>query len=103
MRCIVEQMTVTAKIQISATTDDKVLLDETMSVYSDACNYVSDYVFRSHDLNRTNRLLLRLTLVIRVNAVLCVDILKSLTVIRGCICLPARTVAISLTMTALEL
>ena len=43
-----EQMTVTAKIQISATTDDKVLLDETMSVYSDACNYVSDYVFRSH-------------------------------------------------------
>ena len=46
-----EQMTVTAKIQISATADAKVLLDETMSVYSDACNYVSDYVFRTHDLS----------------------------------------------------
>ena len=47
-----EQMTVTAKIQISATMDDKVLLDETMSVYSDACNYVSDYVFQTHDLKQ---------------------------------------------------
>ena len=36
-----EQMTVTAKIQISVNTDSKVLLDETMSVYSNACNYVS--------------------------------------------------------------
>ena len=47
-----EQMTITAKIQISATVDDKVLLDETMSVYTDACNYVSDYVFRTHDLKQ---------------------------------------------------
>ena len=47
-----EQMIVTAKIQISATTDDKVLLDETMSVYSDACNYVSDYVFQTHNLKQ---------------------------------------------------
>ena len=47
-----EQMTVTAKIQISVNTDSKVLLDETMSVYSDACNYVSDYVFRTHDLKQ---------------------------------------------------
>ena len=44
-----EQITVTAKIQISASDTDKVLLDETMSVYRDACNYVSDYVFRTHD------------------------------------------------------
>ena len=43
-------MTVTAKIQISVNKDSKVLLDETMSVYSDACNYVSDYVFQTHDL-----------------------------------------------------
>ena len=42
-----EQITVTAKIQISTTTNDKVLLNETMSVYSDACNYVSEYVFRT--------------------------------------------------------
>lgn len=47
-----QQMTITAKIQISATADDKVLLDKTMSVYSDACNYVSDYVFRTHDLKQ---------------------------------------------------
>lgn len=47
-----EQITVTAKIQISASNTDKVLLDETMSVYRDACNYVSDYVFRTHDLKQ---------------------------------------------------
>ena len=47
-----EQMTVTAKIQISVAADSKVLLDKTMSVYSDACNYVSAYVFRTHDLKQ---------------------------------------------------
>ena len=47
-----EQITVTTKIQISASDTDKVLLDETMSVYRDACNYVSDYVFRTHDLKQ---------------------------------------------------
>ena len=47
-----DQITVTAKIQISVDTDSKILLDETMSAYSDACNYVSDYVFRSHDLKQ---------------------------------------------------
>ena len=47
-----EQMTITAKIQIVATETDKVLLDETMSVYRNACNYVSDYVFRTHDLKQ---------------------------------------------------
>ena len=47
-----EQMTITAKIQISVKTDDKVFLDETMSVYSNACNYVSDHVFRTHDLKQ---------------------------------------------------
>ena len=45
-------MTVTAKIQISVNTDNKVVLDKTMSVYSDACNYVSAYVFRTHDLKQ---------------------------------------------------
>ena len=47
-----EQMTVTAKIQISVSDTDKVLLDNTMSVYRDACNYVSDHVFRTHDLKQ---------------------------------------------------
>lgn len=47
-----EQLTVTAKIQISTSSTDKVLLDKTMSVYRDACNYVSDYVFRTHNLKQ---------------------------------------------------
>ena len=47
-----EQMTITAKVQIVTTDTDKVLLDETMSVYRDACNYVSDYVFQTHDLKQ---------------------------------------------------
>ena len=33
-----EQMTVTAKIQISVSGTDRALLDNTMSVYRDACN-----------------------------------------------------------------
>ena len=37
-----EQMTITAKIQIVVDETDKVLLDETMSVYRNACNYVPD-------------------------------------------------------------
>ncbi len=45
-------MTVTAKIQISVTADDRVLLDKTMSAYSDACNFVADYVFMTHDLKQ---------------------------------------------------
>ena len=47
-----EQITITAKVQIVASDTDKVLLDETMSVYRDACNYVSEYVFRTHDLKQ---------------------------------------------------
>lgn len=47
-----QQVTITAKVQIVVTDTDKVLLDETMSVYRDACNYVSDYVFQTHDLKQ---------------------------------------------------
>lgn len=47
-----EQITITAKVQIVATDADKALLDETMSVYRDACNYVSNYVFQTHDLKQ---------------------------------------------------
>ena len=45
-------MVATAKIQISVDVDSKILLDETISAYSAACNYVSDYVFRTHDLKQ---------------------------------------------------
>lgn len=47
-----EQITITAKVQIVVSDTDKVLLNKTMSVYRDACNYVSDYVFRTHDLKQ---------------------------------------------------
>ena len=47
-----QQITITAKVQIVVTDTDKVLLNETMSVYRDACNYVSDYVFQTHDLKQ---------------------------------------------------
>lgn len=47
-----EQMTITAKIQISISAKDKPLLDNTMSAYRDACNYVSNYIFRTHDLKQ---------------------------------------------------
>ena len=47
-----EQMTLTAKVQIVASDEEKALLDKTMFVYRDACNYVSGYVFRTHDLKQ---------------------------------------------------
>lgn len=47
-----EQITLTAKIQLSIKNDDKSLLAETMSVYRNACNYVSGYVFQTHDLKQ---------------------------------------------------
>lgn len=47
-----EQMTITAKVQIIASDTDEILLNKTMSVYRDACNYVSSYVFHTHDLKQ---------------------------------------------------
>jgi IS605 OrfB family transposase len=47
-----EQLTITAKVQIIVTYADKTLLEETMSAYCDACNYVSDYVFKTHNLSQ---------------------------------------------------
>lgn len=47
-----EQITVTAKIQIVPSDDDKTLLNTTMSAYTDACNHVSNYVFRTHNLKQ---------------------------------------------------
>jgi len=47
-----EQMTVTAKIQISVDADNQVLLNKTMAAYSDACNYVSEYIFDTKNLKQ---------------------------------------------------
>lgn len=46
------QQTQTAKIQIVVSDTEKVLIDNTMSTYRNACNYVSAYVFRTHDLKQ---------------------------------------------------
>lgn len=47
-----QSITVTAKIQISVSAADKPMLDSTLTAYCDACNYVSDYVFKTHDLKQ---------------------------------------------------
>ena len=48
-----EQVTITNKIQIIVNDDnDKKLLDDTTRTYKKACNYVSDYVFKAHDLKQ---------------------------------------------------
>lgn len=47
-----EQFTVTVKVQVITSEADRALLDETMSAYCEACNFVSDHVFRTHDLKQ---------------------------------------------------
>lgn len=44
--------TITAKVQVYLTDSDKVLFANTMKAYTEACNYVSEYVFVTKELNR---------------------------------------------------
>lgn len=44
--------TVTAKLQILPTPEEQTSLLDTMRTYSFACNYVSAYVFRTHELKQ---------------------------------------------------
>ena len=46
------QQTVTAKLQILVSPSDKQIICETMKAYSDACNYVSEYIYKTHNLSR---------------------------------------------------
>jgi len=46
------QQTVTAKLQILVNPSDKQIICDTMKAYSDACNYVSEYIYKSHNLSR---------------------------------------------------
>ena len=46
------EQTVTAKIQIKPDVQAKEMLEQTMSVYKDACNFVADYVFETHQLKQ---------------------------------------------------
>ena len=46
------EQTITAKLQILVKPSDKQILCDTMKAYSDACNYVSDYIYETHNLSR---------------------------------------------------
>lgn len=48
------QQTITAKLQILVNPSDKQILCDTMKTYSDACNYVSEYIYKTHNLSRYN-------------------------------------------------
>ena len=46
------QMTVTAKIQLAVSFEQRELLNNTANAYRNACNFVSEYVFRTHNLKQ---------------------------------------------------
>ena len=46
------EQTVTAKIQIKPDNQAKQVLEQAMSVYKDACNFVADYVFETYQLKQ---------------------------------------------------
>ena len=46
------QQTITAKLQILVNPSDKQIIRDTMRTYSDACNYVSEYIYKTHNLSR---------------------------------------------------
>ena len=46
------EQTITAKLQILVNPSDKHILCNTMKAYSNACNYVSEYIYKTHNLSR---------------------------------------------------
>lgn len=48
------ELTKTAKLQIYISDNDKSLLLHSMRVYSDACNYVSHYIYTTKDLSQVS-------------------------------------------------
>ena len=46
------KQTITAKLQLVVTPSDKQVICDTMKAYADACNYVSDHIYRTHNLSR---------------------------------------------------
>lgn len=46
------QFTVTAKIQVTVSPEQRHLLDETLETYRNACNFVANYVYQTHDLKQ---------------------------------------------------
>ena len=48
------ELTKTAKLQIYASEEEKALLLDSMRAYSDACNYVSNYIYTTKDLSQVS-------------------------------------------------
>ena len=48
------QITTTAKIQVAVAIDQCEVLDKTMDAYRKACNFVSGYIFKKHDLKQAS-------------------------------------------------
>ena len=46
------EQTITAKVQVYAPAEVRSLLNNTMNTYSKACNFVSEYIFKTHTLNQ---------------------------------------------------
>jgi len=46
------QVTVTAKIQVAVSPEQRQLLDETLENYRRACNFVANHVYQTHDLKQ---------------------------------------------------
>lgn len=46
------EQTITAKLQILVNPSDKHILCNTVKAYSNACNYVSEYIYKTHNLSR---------------------------------------------------
>ena len=46
------QITTTAKIQVQVAPEQRELLDVTMDTYRNACNFVANYIFQTHDLKQ---------------------------------------------------
>ena len=46
------EQTITAKLQILVNPSDKQILCDTMKAYSDACNYVFKFIYKTHNLSR---------------------------------------------------
>lgn len=46
------EQTIVMKLQILVSNEDKCNIHNTMKVYSDACNFVSDYIYKTHNLKQ---------------------------------------------------
>ena len=46
------KQTITAKIKLKPTLEQQILLNNTISVYRNACNFVSQYIYQTHTLEQ---------------------------------------------------